>query len=646
MARNAFLFVAILAISWRSPLLIAQEGSPSDFEFFERHIRPVLVRECYDCHSSEAESKGKLRGKLYLDTREGIRTGGESGPAIVPGNPSDSLLIHVIHHDDLEMPPKGKLPDDIIANFEKWIQEGAMDPRDGAAVRTARTIDHDAAKQFWAFQPLTQRSLPTVQHSEWVRSPVDQFILQKLESLQLIPNSLASPHALVRRAFLDLTGLPPTPEEHDDWVSRLSSPEQAGDINGTEWIALVDHLLDSPHYGERWARHWMDVARFAESFGYEQDYDRPNAYHYRDFLIRALNDDMPYDQFVRWQLAGDELAPEDPLAWMATGFLAAGVFPTQLTEAEFESTRYDELDDIVATTGVAFLGLSVGCARCHDHKFDPITSREYYQLIATFTETIRSEKLFDLEPVANAAARSFHSLKLAALRELIEREERHEIPPRLAQWLSDVDADRPPSDDWSVRKGTLTSSDATTFEQLADGSLLASGPAPDREEYTFRSSAEEDFQFAALRLEALCDDSLPHRGPGRADNGNFSLGNVELSVISSPAKNEAPVPFSTARATHQQDSESLSVAASIDNDPETGWAVDGQSGTHKLLSSFFPNPLRFKRAHPSKSLFPSIIRTPGIVLADCAFPHPPMPTPSRWSEGRNFSRMSGVRSSV
>ncbi len=176
--------------------------------------------------------------------------------------------------------------------------------------------------------------------------------------------------------------MPPSPEEVDAFVN-----DPAPDA----YERLVDRLLASPHCGERFARHWMDVARFAESHGYEQDYDRPFAYHYRDFLIRAFNDDMPYDQFVHWQLAGDELAPDDPLAMAATGFLGAGAFPTQLTEAEFESARYNELDDMVATTGVAFLGLSVGCARCHDHKYDPIPSEDYYRMAAVFTTTIRSE---------------------------------------------------------------------------------------------------------------------------------------------------------------------------------------------------------------------------------------------------------------
>ena len=251
----------------------------------------------------------------------------------------------------------------------------------GGADADEVTID-DADRQFWSFQPLSVSAAPEVTASDWVRTPIDRFILAKLEASDLTPNSNADWRTLVRRAYFDLTGLPPTPAEFAQFLAAPS--HQALD-------QLVRQLLASPNYGERWARHWLDVARFAESGGFEHDDDRPHAYRYRDFVIRALNDDMPFDQFVRWQLAGDELAGDDPLALMATGFLVAGVFPSQLTEAEFERARYDQLDDMAGTTGVAFLGLTIGCARCHDHKFDPIPKHDYYRLIATFTTTVPSE---------------------------------------------------------------------------------------------------------------------------------------------------------------------------------------------------------------------------------------------------------------
>src|SRR5205823_3514073 len=225
----------------------------------------------------------------------------------------------------------------------------------------------DEARQFWSFQPLKIGTPPAVKDQAWARNKVDRFILAKLEDAGLKANPPATKQQLIRRAYFDVIGLPPPPEE----VRRFLD-DPAPDA----YDKMLDRLLASPHYGERWARHWLDLARFAESHGFEHDYDRPSAYHYRDFVIKALNDDLPYDTFVKWQLAGDELAPENPLAQMATGFLAAGVHSTQITKNEVEKQRYDELDDMLATTGTAMLGLTIGCARCHDHKFDPIPTRD------------------------------------------------------------------------------------------------------------------------------------------------------------------------------------------------------------------------------------------------------------------------------
>ena len=351
-------------------------------EFFETNIRPLLVEHCYKCHSHQAKN---LRGGLLLDSRAGWLKGGDTGQAIMPGKPDQSLLIKAVRYqDDVKMPPKGKLTPKQIDLLVQWVRMGAPDPRGDTPAQVARKpVDVERGRSFWAFQPLQDVTPPAVKDAAgWCRTPIDRFILAKLEEKGVLPNPPADRRTLIRRVYFDLVGLPPTPEEI---AAFIRDPDPRAYEN------LIDRLLESPHYGERWARHWMDVARFAESHGYEQDYDRPYAYHYRDFLIQALNRDMPYDQLVRWQLAGDELAPDEPLALMATGFLGAGAFPTQLTEAEFESARYDELDDMAGTTGLAFLGLSVGCARCHDHKFDPIPSNDYYRLAATFTTTIRSE---------------------------------------------------------------------------------------------------------------------------------------------------------------------------------------------------------------------------------------------------------------
>src|SRR5205807_10317971 len=250
------------------------------------------------------------------------------------------------------------------------------------------------AKRFWSFEPLLTSTFPEVKNSAWCRTPVDRFILAKLEAAGIAPNPVADKQRLIRRAYFDLLGLPPAPEEVEAF---------AKDTAPDAYAKLIDRLLNSQHYGERWARHWLDLARFAESHGFEHDYDRPSAYHYRDFVIQAFNLDLPYDTFVEWQIAGDEYAANNNLALTATGFLAAGVHSTQITKNEVEKHRYDEMDDMLATTGTSMLGLTLGCARCHDHKYDPIPQRDYYQMLSTFTTTVRSEIEVDPGPYQNAA---------------------------------------------------------------------------------------------------------------------------------------------------------------------------------------------------------------------------------------------------
>jgi mono/diheme cytochrome c family protein len=352
-----------------------QEG----LALFKAKVRPALVQHCLECHGGKAR-----KGGLDLSDRKPLVKSGA-----LEGGSAESLLMTLIRHEDEpQMPQKGsKLPDATITAIGRWIDLGAPYDRplvDRRAAAPAASGPTQTDREFWSFRPLSLVPPPSVDDTgaAWARTPIDRFILAALESKGLRPNPIADRRTLIRRVTFDLTGLPPTPGEIDTFVH---------DPRPDAYERLVDRLLASPAHGERFASHWMDVARFAESHGYEQDYDRPFAYHYRDFLIRAFNADMPYDRFVQWQLAGDELAPADPLAMAATGFLGAGAFPTQLTEAEFESARYNELDDMAGTTGLAFLGLSVGCARCHDHKFDPIPSEDYYRLAAVFTTTIRSE---------------------------------------------------------------------------------------------------------------------------------------------------------------------------------------------------------------------------------------------------------------
>lgn len=583
--------------------------TPEQVRFFEEKIRPVLVDQCQKCHSAEAASQKKLKGGLALDSREAWKKGGDSGQVIVPGMPGQSLLIKSLHHEeDLKMPPKGKLPKAVIADFESWVKMGAPDPRSGGAgssARAQRTINMGEGRAFWSLRSLAKVAPPPVGPlpQGWTVNEVDRFVLANLQAKGLRPNPSASPRVLIRRAWFDLLGLPPSPVQMEEWTAKLDAGQ--GKINPKAWGELIDFLLASPRYGERWARHWMDIARFAESHGYEQDYDRPTAYTYRDFLIRAYNADMPFDQFARWQLAGDELEPQNPLAWMATGFLGAGAFPTQLTEAEFESARYDELDDMVNTTGVAFLGLTLGCARCHDHKFDPITSKDYYRFAAAYATVIRSEKDLDLDPAGNADRANRHSRRVAELEADLARFEKEVLPVEFAKYLKSPGGDSP----WMVLDGQIQSSQKSGWVRQSDGSYLATGKAPARETVVFKTSTTAK-GIQAIRLEALSDPSLPQGGPGRAHNGNFALGDFRVEWAAADGKGlGSKVVFARAAATHQQNTDSLSVGASIDSDPVSGWAVDGQIG--KSQAAVF---------YPVQPINPD--GKPGQLTITLAFNHP------------------------
>ena len=531
---------------------------------FKESVRATLTKHCLDCHGGKS-----TKADFDLSSRDVLMESGFVGESA-----TDSHLMTLIRHtEEPHMPFKlPKLPEAEIKQIERWIDLDApydkplAEKSDNANPVEMVVTDND--RRFWSFQPLMLAKPANVKNEAWVRSPIDHWILAKQEQLGLHPNGPASRRVLIRRAYFDLLGLPPTPEQIDAFVN---------DPDEEAWPKLIDALLESPHYGERWARHWMDVARFAESHGYEQDYDRKFAYHYRDFLIKSLNDDLPYDDFVKWQLAGDELAPENPLAMMATGFLGAGVFPTQLTEKEFESARYDELDDMVTTTGVAFLGLSIGCARCHDHKFYPIPSRDYYAMAASFATTIRSEIDVNLEPEANRERKAAWEKKLIELTAATRAFEQDDVPVKFREWLQTAPPITALSPWETLAPTSIKSSGGSKFETQSDGSHLAIGTAPDKEVLTIVAETRRQ-SITAIRLEALKDDSLPNKGPGRAANGNFALGNVTVTAqpLTAGAAGTSPatVKLTAARATHQQNTSSLSVAASIDSDPISGWAVD------------------------------------------------------------------------
>lgn len=403
----------------------AQNTGLDGFEFFEKQIRPLLVENCYECHSAGSES---VKNGLYLDTAEGLLAGGDSGPAIISGNPDGSLLMKAVRYtdEDLQMPPMNKkLSAAQISNLEAWIKMGAPDPRSDPI----QTVSTEASNEkHWAFQAVTLPEVPTVKNEGWIRTGIDAFILEKLEANEISPSKPADKRALIRRVSYDLTGLPPSPQN----VSAFLSDDSA-----EAFSRVVERLLASPRYGERWARHWLDVARYADTKGYVFTEERrfPYSYTYRDYVIRAFNNDLPFDRFVLEQIAADRLPLGDdkkPLA--ALGYLTLG--------RRFLNNQHDIIDDRIDVVTRGMMGLTVACARCHDHKYDPIPSEDYYSLYGVFANSTEpSEKPLLGENVSAIlhkeylAERNKRSEELETFREGKEKETQARIRQQTGEYL-------------------------------------------------------------------------------------------------------------------------------------------------------------------------------------------------------------------
>lgn len=364
----------------------AGEMTDSQRHFFEAKIRPALVTHCYECHAADSK---KLGGKLLLDGSTEILAGGQSGPALIPGDPDSSLLLQALRYDGLEMPPSKPLPPAIITDFEQWIRMGAPDPRPSGSTTAKPSVTADLAS-LWAYQARQSPPTPAVSSVAWPRSSIDSFILAAMERAQLSPSPDATPATLIRRLHFDLIGLPPTADEVDTFVAAcgqsLTAPSAELAIQ-----TLADQLLQSPHFGERWGRHWLDVARYAESNGNDglsRNPSFPHAWRYRDYVIAAFNEDLPYHRFITEQIAGDLLTANNPAErdrhLIATGFLALCAKPAKAMNENFEM---DVVADQIDLVGSGILGLTVACARCHDHKTDPISTREYYAIAGIFKST-------------------------------------------------------------------------------------------------------------------------------------------------------------------------------------------------------------------------------------------------------------------
>lgn len=365
--------------------------------FYRDRVRPILARRCFICHGGQAEVKGGLR----LSNRADLLKGGDSGPVVDLKDPQQSLLLSAINYDALEMPPNGKLPQSEIDVLRRWVEMGVpFDPQEeifapvaGAAAGHEPQVT-ESVKQFWSFRPVRRPEVPAVGNTAWVRNPIDAFILARLEAESLQPAPPADKVTLLRRAYYDLIGLPPTPAEVQEFVAN-ESPHA--------FEQVVDRLLHSPHYGERWARHWLDLVRYAETNSFERDAAKPFVWQYRDYVIQSLNANKPYDQFIREQLAGDELDEVTAETIIATGFYRLGPWDDEPSDAE--QALYDDLDDILTTIGQVFLGLTINCARCHNHKLDPIPQTDYYRMLA-FIRNVRRYGVRAHETVLDASVRT------------------------------------------------------------------------------------------------------------------------------------------------------------------------------------------------------------------------------------------------
>ena len=395
--------------------IYADEG----IDFFEQKIRPVLVDRCYSCHSANAAAKKNLKGGLLLDTRETLRMGGESGPAIIPGKPRESLLIAAIRHESLEMPPKEKLSAQVIADFEKWVQIGAPDPRD-ELVATTTGIDIAAARRSWTYQTPKLPPEPTITNNKWPRSMIDRLLLANLESNHLTPAPPANKRTLIRRAAYDLLGLPPTADEITAFLS---------DDSPNAFARAVDQMLRSPDFGIRWARHWLDNVRYAQDDPTcaANDNGTFSIGPYRDWVVKSFNQDLPYDQFIRLQVAGDLIPMEDPELINADGLTATGIWGlAHLIEGnDKEKVIADFVDEQLDVLGRTFLGLTISCSRCHDHKFDPISQEDYYALSGVFY----SSHIFTFK---GKSARTRHRIQQRAVSTKTEQDQLTEDEKQLA----------------------------------------------------------------------------------------------------------------------------------------------------------------------------------------------------------------------
>lgn len=526
---------------------------------FARDVRPMLDKHCVSCHGGEKQEAG-----LRLDLRQAAMLGGDSGKSIVPGKSAESRLIEYVAgvDPDLVMPPQGqRLSAQEIGLLRAWIEQGAVWPETDSTT--------GVQNEHWAYQPIRHVKPPVVISNATVRNPIDQFVIAKLQSHGLTASAEADRSTLIRRLNLDLLGLLPSIEEVEAFVS---------DTDPMAYEKLLDRLLQSPHFGERWGRHWLDMARYADSDGYEKDNARPDAYRWRDWVIDAINADMPFDQFTTEQLAGDLLPNASDMQRLATAFHRQTLTNTE-GGTDKEQFRVEACFDRTETTGAVWLGLTVGCARCHSHKYDAITQREYYQLYSFFNngdeETHVVPKSVD-EIQSYKLAKAEHDAKVQAVSEELNVAQ-VKLASTFNAWEIEAQAKlaaiaAKPLNRFSLSEQAVTGESGVTFELQKDGSYLVGGSNPATATYTLVGKANSGFD--TLRLDALADKSLPKQGPGRVSHGNFVLSEITVESSSHADFSDAvQLELISARADHEQSDKPWLAKHAIDGDASTGWAI-------------------------------------------------------------------------
>ena len=570
-------FLAAL-LATQHPLTAAQKKLPPPAQRkvnFASDVLPLLQKNCYSCHGPDEQSGG-----LRLDRRQAAFRGGDSGKTIVPGKSAQSTLVLLVAGLDKRiglMPPDGEgkpLTRTEVGILRAWIDQGASWPR---------SIDpQQAARAHWAFQPVRRPPLPQTDPTDWIQNPIDMFILSRLEKEHVTPSVPARKELLIKRLYLDLLGLLPSPPQLQQFLD---------DNRPGSYLRLVSRVLDSPHYGERWGRHWLDLARYADSDGYEKDRPRPHAWRYRHWVVNALNQDMPFDRFSIQQIAGDMLIPTTPGAQVASGFHRNTLHNTE-GGTDREEDRVKKTVDRTNTLGTIWLGLTVGCAQCHSHKYDPLSQQEYYSLYGFLNQIEEQDIAAPLPVEADRHAKNKARFEQAhrPLTAAVTAYEQQGLPAAQLAWESKA---LQTGFAWTPLKLVSTDSKhGAQFQEQADGSVLATGKNQVSDIYTVVATTTLN-RVTAIRLEVLPDKALPKNGPGRAKNGNFVLTTFRVETPTQERSPESSVhKFSEAHADYSQKDWNVSLA--INDQAQDGWAVSPQIGKRHIAVFRFAEPINAK----------------------------------------------------